>query len=117
MAGNDASLRQIRDELVRLLEQDEWEITGRAESEGRQVLRRFMQFPTQFAIVRFALDLLKANHPLHAIERGEPPGSLGVGYVMNVSNEHVQDLYIELIIEDAKAWVISFHISKHHVGG
>jgi len=96
---------------------DEWEITGRAESEGRQVLRCFMQFPTQFAIIRFALDLLKANHPMHAIERGEPPGSLGVGYVMNVSNEHVQDLYIELIIEAGKAWVISFHISKHHADG
>ncbi|HWG43390.1 MAG TPA: hypothetical protein VN688_11445 [Gemmataceae bacterium] len=117
MADEGPSLRQAREELIRLIDKDEWHTTGRAEREGRQVLRRLMQFPTQFAVVRFALDLLKANYPMHAIQRGEPPGSLGVGYVMNVSNEQIQDLYIELIIEEDKVWVISFHISKHHAGG
>jgi hypothetical protein len=117
MPGEDASLRQARDELIRLIENDDWRITGRAEREGRDVLRSFIQFPTQFAVVQYTLDLLKANHPMHVIQRGEPPGSLGIGYVMKVSNEHVQALYIELVIEEDTAWVISFHISKHHTSG
>ena len=62
------------------------------------------------------MDLLIAGHPMHLIQRGEPPGSRGVGYVMNVTNADFQNLYVEMVIEDDTAWVLSFHISKHAKG-
>jgi len=62
------------------------------------------------------MDLLIAGHPMHSIQRGEPSGSRGVGYVMNVTNADFQNLYVEMVIEDDTAWVLSFHISKHAKG-
>jgi hypothetical protein len=106
-------LDQVREELVRLFKSDDWEITRRAEKDGREILKRYMQFPTQVAIVDFVMDRLKAGYPFHEIRRGEPLGARVDGYVMNYSDEKVTDLYIELIIEDDRVWIISFHISKH----
>jgi len=51
---------------------------------------------------------------MHKIKRGQPEGSLPDGYVMN--NADGRGLYIELIPEDDRAWVISFHTSKHYKG-
>jgi hypothetical protein len=106
-------LDQIRTELVHLFKSDAWEITRRAEKDAREILKRYMPFPTQVAIVDFVLARLEAGYPFHCIRRGEPLGSRPDGYVMNYSDEKVTDLYVELISEDDKAWIISFHISKH----
>ncbi|MCI0641309.1 MAG: hypothetical protein L0Y72_08560 [Gemmataceae bacterium] len=88
-------------------------MTNKAEKDGKEILSSVTGFPSQFAIVEFVTDCLKQNEPMHEIQRGEPPGSRGVGYVMNVSKQGINDLYIELVIEDDLAWIISFHKSKH----
>jgi hypothetical protein len=100
-------LDEVRRELIRQLEAAECEITEKAEREGRQALRRYMAFPTQWAVYNYALQHLKANFPLHAVPQGDPPGSRGVGYEMR--NVDGQGLYIKLKLEDGRAWLISCH--------
>jgi hypothetical protein len=114
MEGNEPTIDEARAELIRLLQLDECRITQRAEADGRQLLRRYVPIVSQYAIFRFVLERLLSGHPLHAIERGRPAGSLPRGYVMNNADD--AGLYIELTIEDGNAWVISFHTSKHYKG-
>jgi hypothetical protein len=103
--------------LIRLFEQDDWQITDRARREGFPILRRLgIPFPTDWALVDYVLDLLREAYPMHIIPRGDPPGSRANGYVMN--NSDGRGLYIELTIEEARigqplAWIMSFHTSKH----
>jgi hypothetical protein len=52
---------------------------------------------------------------MHAVAMGEPPGSLGTGYVLN--NVDGQGLYIKLVIERDRTRVVSFHTSIHYKGG
>ncbi|MCI0378495.1 MAG: hypothetical protein L0215_12875 [Gemmataceae bacterium] len=107
------NLEDIRSELIDLFENDDWRITNKAERDGKEILSLVTGFASQFAIVEFVTDCLKQSEPMHEIQRGEPPGSRSVGYVMNVCKRGMDDLYIELVIEDDLAWIISFHISKH----
>src|SRR6266850_2037004 len=87
-------LPEIRQELVRLLEDDEWMLTRAAELSGREVLGRKLQYPTQCDIIRFVLSALKTDFPIHEVALGERPGSLGAGYVMN--NADGEGLYVKL---------------------
>src|SRR5438067_1842176 len=115
MAGEEAPLEDIRRELIRLLENDEWETTQTAEKDGREVLRQLGEFPSQCGLVDFILDRLRDGYPMHAVALGEPPDSLGTGYVINFSSAVIRDLYIKVtIVDDGKVRVLSFKISKHH---
>lgn len=107
MEGDDRTIEEARQELIRLLEADEYEITGKAEAEGRRILKQHMDHPTQWAVIEFALKLLKSSFPLHAVPQGDPPGSRGIGYEMR--NADGRGLYIKLKLEGGKAWLISFH--------
>jgi hypothetical protein len=113
MPDEGPTLEAARQRLIELIEADEWEITGSAIKDGFDVLRSTGEYPTQWKIVKYVLDLLKSDFPIHAVGLGEPPGSAGVGYVMN--NADGRGLYIKLKVEeDRTAWVVSFHTSKHY---
>jgi hypothetical protein len=104
---DELTIDEAREELIRLLEAAECRITEKAEQEGRKILRQQGKVPTQWAVFDFALQLLKANFPLHAVPQGDPPGCHGIGYEMR--NTDGRGLYIKLKLENGKAWLISFH--------
>lgn len=114
MAPDDDGLREVRQELIRMFEADEWEFTDRARLDGYQVLRSQNQFPTECALVDYILDLLRSDFPMHPVGLGNPPGSLGTGFVMN--NADGRRLHIKLTIADNRVYVLSFHRSKHYKG-
>ncbi|MCI0463002.1 MAG: hypothetical protein L0Z62_39145 [Gemmataceae bacterium] len=115
MLDEDLTLDEARQRLIELIEADEWEITDSAVADGFARLRATGDYPTQWKLVKFTLQLLKDGFPIHAVPLGEPPGSLGVGYVMN--NADGRGLYIKLKIEeDRVAQLLSFHTSKHSRG-
>jgi hypothetical protein len=115
MADEELSIDEARRRLIELIEAEDCDLTQAAVNDGREILRRSMRYPTRWAIVEYVLKLLRAKFPMHAVELGEPPGSLGIGYVM--TNADGQGLYIKLRIEDDRlAWVLSFHTSKHYKG-
>jgi hypothetical protein len=110
-------LGEARRLLIRLFENCDCQITVRARRQGFPILRRLdIPYPTDWALVDYVLDRLRENYPMHIIRRGNPPGSLAKGYVMNNSDGH--GLYIELTIEEERsgrtlAWIISFHTSQY----
>jgi hypothetical protein len=111
---DDATARR---KLVELLEADEWKFTRPALEQGREALKGVIRDPPgECAIIDYILGLLKGNFPLLRTLLGEPPGSCGVGWVMN--NPDGRHTYIKLkIAEDGRreyALVMSCHASKHH---
>jgi hypothetical protein len=114
--GADA-IRKAREELICLCEADDWEVQEPALAEGIPLLRRMgVRFASRAALVRYILDLLKSDYPMHAVGLGEPPGCNGIGYVMN--NSDGRGLYIKVTIEEEKkVLVMSFKTSKHYKGG
>ena len=42
--------------------------------DGFTFLRPSGEYPTQGKLIRYVLDLLKAEYPMHAVGLGEPPG-------------------------------------------
>ncbi len=108
MADGDEASAEIRAELVRLFEQDDWRLTGRAEADGKAILaeRRYKP-PTQWGICEYILDQLRAGTRLTETGMGEPKYSRGVGWEMR--NADGKGLYIKLKIEDDEVRVLSFH--------
>jgi hypothetical protein len=96
-------VQEVRQLLLSLFQNDDWQITQRAEADGRALLQSVNAFASQYAVIDYVLNLLIAGCPMHSIQRGESPGSRGVGYVMNVTNAAFQNLYIELVIEEDAA--------------
>ena len=73
MAGEGPSLEEVRQQLIELIERDDWRMTETAERTGRGFLRRFLAVPTQLSIVRHVLALLQApDWFLTAVPMGEP---------------------------------------------
>jgi hypothetical protein len=118
--SSDASLEEVRAELIRLLESPNWEIVKSAREAARPILQDAGQRPSAWAIPDYITDLLRKGFPFHPIPLGEPPGSAGVGYVMN--NADGRGLYIKVKIERDRTdgvvgvVILSFHISKHYKG-
>jgi hypothetical protein len=118
MSAEEDGLGEARQRLTELFDADDWEVTESAVTAGLPILRRMGNaYPTRAALIDYVLDLLRADFPMHTIQRGDPPGSLSVGYVMN--NSDGLGLYIELAIEEVRmgqprAWLLSFHTSKHY---
>jgi hypothetical protein len=116
--SSDASLEEVRAELIRLLDNDDWQIVKTTAREpGLPILRAMGMMPTDGAMIEYITGLLRTNFPLHAELLGNPPGSRGTGYVMN--NADGRGLYIKVKIERRRTdevVVMSFHPSKHYKG-
>ena len=112
MSDEELTLEAARQRLIELIEADDWEITDAAVESGFEIVRARGLYPTRWQVMKYALDLLKSDFPIHAVGLGEPPGSSGIGYVMN--NADGLGLYIKLKIEeDRSVRMLSFHRSKH----
>ena len=62
MADGDEASAEVRAELIRLFEQDNWRLTGRAEADGKAILlERRYKAPTQWGICECILDRLRAG--------------------------------------------------------
>jgi hypothetical protein len=114
MAGEEDAIREIRRELINLIQTDDWEFNDKSRADGLVWLQRSTSFPTEVKLIEYVLSLLQADFPMQEVGMGEPPGSLGTGYTMN--NTDGQGLYIKLTIERGRARVVSFHVSKHYKG-
>jgi len=113
MASPEESLSDVRDELLRLLRANDWQLTESARKTSVPILRATGCLPTDAAVIEFIIGLLETNFPFHQIEMvsGEP------GYVMN--NADGRGLYIKLKIERGRTdevWLLSFHLSQHYKG-
>jgi hypothetical protein len=112
---DDETLARIR--LIELLEDlDAWKFTDTAFNQGRIALRPvFGKTPSDCEMIDYLVQRLRAGFPILRTPMGEPPGSRGIGWVMN--NPDRNHTYIKLKIEDdgisEVAWVISCHTSKH----
>ena len=107
----------VRDELIRLLENDDWEVTETARATANPILRAMGQLPTDGAIIDYITRLLRRGFPFHAIRLGDPPGSGGTGYVMN--NADGRGLYIKMTIRQERTTevrILSFKVSQHFRG-
>src|SRR5258708_6151121 len=112
---NDPALARLR--LIDLLEDiDAWKITDAPFNQGRVALKVASgKTPSRFGIVDYIVARLRDGLPILRTPMGEPPGSRGIGWVMN--NPDGNDTYIKLKIEEDGiaeiAWIISCHTSKH----
>ena len=106
-ANSAPALERARLEYVRLLEQDDWEVTARALEDSVPILRSLDIYPSQCAVAEKILELLKSGHPIKAIGMGEPQGVHGIAHVMK--GALLPNLYIKILIERRKVWVVSFH--------
>lgn len=112
---NDPALARKR--LIELLEDlDSWRMTDAAFNQGRIALKLACgKTPTRFDIVDYLIVRLRAGFLILRMPMGEPPGSRGIGWVMN--NSDGNNTYIKLKIEEDGiteiALVISCHTSKH----
>lgn len=118
MANEHADDSDIaRKRLIELFDDsDAWRFTESAVKQGRLALKScFGKTPSDCEIIEIIVQWLRAGFPLLRTPMGEPPGSRGVGWVMN--NPDGNDTYIKLKIEQDGvydiAWVISCHTSKH----
>jgi hypothetical protein len=118
--SSDASCEEVRAELIRLLEDDNWRIVKTtARDPGLPILRALGLMPTDGAMIEYITDLLRTNFPLHPVLLHSAPGSDGTGYVMN--NCDGRGLYIKVRIERERrrtheVEVMSFHVSEHYKG-
>ena len=112
---NDAESARTR--LIELLEDlDSWRFTDAAFNQGRVALRAVCgKTPSDCEMIDLIVKWLRARRSLDRTPMGEPPGSRGIGWVMN--NPDGNNTYIKLKIEQDGifdiAWVISCHTSKH----
>src|SRR5437660_998844 len=107
---NDPALARQR--LIELLEEGRWRFTDAAFNEGRIVLRAACgRTPSDCVMVDYILKHLRNGFPILRTPMGEPPGSKGIGWVMN--NSDGNHTYIKLKIEPDGifeiAWIISCH--------
>jgi hypothetical protein len=111
MDRESAQLGRVRKRFVELLENDGWTMLYEDEVEARQILKRYGQCNTQYAIADFVLSLLRANHLMSAVELTNDKYRPGTGYVMK--KPYGYDLYIKLrftgSFTDEKVHIMSFH--------
>src|SRR4051812_49399119 len=93
MTSPEESLDDVRDELLRLLRAEDWQLTESARRTAVPVLRAAGCLPTDAAVIEYVTDLLETNFPFHRVELGSGES----GYVM--SNADGRGLYFKLKIE------------------
>lgn len=115
MASEEGSLEDVQEELLRLLKEDDWQITESARRDGRPILQAAGFLPTDGAMIEYIIHLLE-DHGLCREKFHEVPlGSGEKGYAMN--DVDAKGLYVKLKINRDRreeAWVLSFHLSTHH---
>jgi hypothetical protein len=106
-----------RSRLLELLEGEdcEWELSERAEREGKAALRWLHnRFPTRWEMVEYVISLLKTKTPLRCAPQGEPPGSTGIAWQMtDAKNIFVKLQICERRIGQEYAYIQSIHESVH----
>jgi hypothetical protein len=107
MADGDDAPADVRAELIQLFEDDNWQTTTKAETDGKAILLEWGKPATQWGICEYLLDKLKGNCRLRETGMGEPKGSRGIGW--EIKNADGVGLYVKLKIEEGEVWVISFH--------
>lgn len=115
MASEEGSLDDVRAELLRLLKQDDWQITEeKARKPGRPILQAAGFLPTDGAMIEYVIRLLEdgglCRDKFHEVELGSGEKS----YAMN--DVDGKGLYIKLKINrdrQEEVWVLSFHVSIH----
>jgi hypothetical protein len=115
MASEEDSLDDVRAELLRLLKQDDWQITESARRDGRPLLQAAGFLPTDGAMIEYLTRLLEddvlSREKFHEVSLGSGEKS----YAMN--DVDGKGLYVKLKINRDRceeAWVLSFHVSIHH---
>ena len=105
MAEDWSSLDEVRRVACDFLRNDDWQLTESVERDARKLGY------SQCGVADLLLDQLEARFAFHEVPLGEPPGSGGVGYVLN--DVDGQGLYIKFLLEWKYLKIFSFHISKH----
>jgi hypothetical protein len=105
MATDPHGLDEVLRQALAFLNSDEWQLTQTAERDARNLGY------TQVQVAELLLYRLSEGFPFHEVPLGEPPGSGGVGYVLN--DVDGQGLYIKFLLEWSYLKIISFHITKH----
>jgi hypothetical protein len=106
VSSDPADLDEVRQRACEFLREDEWELTETVERAGYSL--RY----NQCQIAELLCARLESGFEFHEVPLGEPPGSSGVGYVLN--NVDGRGLHIKFVLEWTYVRIISFHISKHH---
>jgi hypothetical protein len=117
MASEEDSLDDVRAKLLRLLQQDDWQITESARRDGRPILQAAGFLPTDGAIIEYVTRLLEDDVLYRAKFHEVSLGSGEKGYAMN--DVDGKGLYVKLTIHrnrGEEVWVLSFHVSIHHGG-
>jgi hypothetical protein len=115
--AHDNDSESARKKLIELLDGiDAWRFTESAFNQGRIALKVVCgKTPSDCEMIDYIVGRLRAGFPILRTLMGEPPGSRGIGWVMN--NPDGNHTYIKLKIEQDGvydvAWIISCHTSKH----
>lgn len=116
MATEEGSLDDVRAELLRLLNQDDWQITEeKARKPGRPILQAAGFLPTDGAMIEYIIRLLEDETLCREKFHEVTLGSGEKGYAMN--DVDGKGLYVKLTINRDRreeVWVLSFHVSTHH---
>ena len=110
-------LDDIRAELLRLLGEDDWQITESARRDGGPILRAAGFLPTDGAMIEYVTGLLEDDVLFHGKFHEVTRDSGEKAYAMNVVDG--KGLYVKLKIERGRrdeVWVLSFKVSIHHRG-
>ncbi len=104
-----------RKRLLELLDNDDWELSERARSEGKLALRWLNdRDPTDCELVSYVISLLKSSTDLRCAPQGEPPGSTGLAWQMTDDrNVFVKLRICEKRFGEEYAYVQSIHVSLH----
>ena len=115
MADGEGPLDDVRAELLRLLRQDDWQITESARRAGHPILQAAGFLPTDGAMIEYVTQMLE-DEGLYCEKFHEVSlGSGEKGYAMN--DVDGKGLYVKLKINRDRreeVWILSFHVSIHH---
>jgi hypothetical protein len=115
MVSEESSLDEARTELLRLLHQDDWQITESARRDGRPLLQAAGFLATDGAMIEYITRLLEDNLLCREKFHEVSLGSGEKGYALN--DVDGKGLYVKLKINRDRreeVWVLSFHVSIHH---
>jgi hypothetical protein len=117
MSSGEGPLDAIRVELLRLLGEDDWQITESARRDGGPILRAAGILPTDGAMIEYVDGLLKDDVLFHGKFHEVTLGSGEKAYAMN--DVDGKGLYVKLKIDRGRTdvvLVLSFKVSIHHRG-
>lgn len=117
MSSGGDSLDDIRAELLRLLGQDDWQVTESARRDAAPILRAAGVLPTDGALIDYVTRLLEDDVLCRTKFHEVTLGSGEKAYALN--DVDGRGLYVKVMIKRGRhdeLWVLSFHVSIHHPG-